>query len=226
MIKPPQISTKRVAITKANAQMVIIVSIASAVAVFSLVASHAVLSQNSYRSKVIKEKSTAHKQLQSNIATFGQLQIAYKNFDDAEQNIIGSSKLDTGGNTGSNSKIILDALPSTYDFPALTSSLEKILKDSGLKFQGISGTDDQLAQQTNLESGSPAPVPMPFSFSIDEAKYTDLQALITKLQSSIRPIQIDSMNLDGAADKMQVQISAHTFYQPGKSVNVTKKVVK
>ncbi len=117
-------------------------------------------------------------------------------------------------------------MPSTYDFPALTSSLEKILKDGNLQVQGIAGTDDQLAQQTNLSSGSPVPVAMPFSFTIAGANYPGVQALISKLQTSVRPIQIDSMNIDGPATKMQVKIAAHTFYQPAKSVNITKKAVK
>ncbi len=225
-MKTPQISTKRVAISKANAQMVIFVAIASAVAVFCLVASRAVLNQNIYRSKVIKEKSIAHKQLQSNIKSFAQLREAYKVFDSSQQNIIGGSNTGSDNNAGSNSKIILDALPSTYDFPALTSSLEKILKDGSLSVRSIGGTDDQLTQQANVTSASPTPVPMPFTFTIDQADYSAVQALITKLQSSVRPIQIDSMGLDGPASKMQLQISAHTFYQPGKTVSITKEVVK
>lgn len=226
-MKTPQISTKRVAISKANAQMVVFVAVAAAVAVFCLVASRAVLNQNIYRSKVVKQKTIAHKQLQENIKTFSQLQSAYKIFDGAPQNIIGgTSNADGGNNSGSNSKIILDALPSTYDFPALTSSLEKILKDGNLKVKGIGGTDDQLAQQTNVASVNPVAVPIPFSFSVDEADYSSVQALITKLQSSVRPIQIDTMKLDGPASKMQLQIGAHTFYQPGKTVNITKEVVK
>ena len=227
MMKPPQISTKRVAISKANAQMVIIVGVASALAVFCLVASHAVFSQNTYRARVISAKSVAKKQLQANIKTFSQLQTSYKKFDDAPVNKLGGNSADLNAeNGGSNSKLILDSLPSTYDFPALASSLEKILVDSKLKVGGITGTDDQLAQQANVSSISPKPVAMPFSFSIAEADYNSVQALITKLQSSIRPIQIDSMSLNGSADKMQVQISAHTYYQPGKSVNITQKAVK
>lgn len=225
-MKTPQISTKRVAISKANAQMVIFVAAAAAVAVFCLVASRAVLNQNIYRSKVIKQKTIAHKQLQSNLKTFNQLGEAYKVFDSAPQNIIGGANADGGNNSGSNSKIILDALPSTYDFPALTSSLEKILKDGSLNVKSIGGTDDQLSQQANVSSTNPVAVPMPFTFSIDEADYAAVQALVAKLQSSIRPIQIDTMKLDGPASKMQLQVGAHTFYQPGKTVSITKEVVK
>lgn len=226
MAKTLQISTKRVAISKANAQMVIIVAVAAAVTVFCLVASRAVLTQNIYRSKVVKEKTVAHKQLQTNIKTFNELRDTYQSFDDNPQNIIGRSSAEAGDNTGSNSKIILNSLPSTYDFPALTSSLEKVLKDGSLKVHGIEGTDDQIAQQANVSSATPVAVPIPFSFSIEEADYTSVQKLIAKLQSSVRPIVVDSIKLDGPANKMQLNMSAHTFYQPGKTVNITKKVVK
>jgi len=73
----------------------------------------------------------------------------------------------SGDNDGSNSKIILDALPSTYDFPALASSLEKLLASKGVPVSSLSGTDDQLNQETNTSSPTPAPVPMPFLIFIN-----------------------------------------------------------
>lgn len=220
------LSTKRLAISKANTQMVIIVAVASFVTMFCLVASHAVFSQNRYQAKVISAKEKAHKQLQQNIENYNNLAVAYKAFDDAPTNVIGGTKKGTGDNDGSNSKIILDALPPTYDFPALTSSVEKILKDSHMKVTSITGTDDQINQQNNTSSANPQPVSIPFTFTVSNASYSSVSHLMSKLQESIRPIQISTLDISGSQNNMTVTVSAQTYFQPAKNVSITKEVVK
>jgi hypothetical protein len=220
------ISTKRLAISKANAQMVGVVAAAAFVTVFCLIASNAVFSQNRYQARVISAKEKAHKQLQDNINNYSDLATAYKAFDNASTNIIGGTKDGKGDNDGSNSKIILDALPSSYDFPALASSIEKILADNNLKVTSITGTDDQVNQQSNTASATPQPVSIPFTFTISNASYASVNQLMTKLQQSIRPIQIDTLDASGSQNNMTVTVSAETYYQPGKNVSITKKVIK
>lgn len=221
-----QISTKRIAITKANAQMVIAVGVASFVTVFCLIAAHAVYEQNTYDAKVVTAKEKAHTQLKANISAFNGLVSAYKTFDASGTNVLGGSRDGTGDKDGSNSRIVLDALPSSYDFPALASSLEKILTKQNYALSSISGTDDQLTQQANKASATPAPVEMPFSFTITGANYEATQKLMTTLESSIRPLQIDTLSISGGSSSMSVDVAAHTFYQPGKSVNISSEVVK
>lgn len=220
------ISSKRVAISKSNAQMVAIVAVASFVTVFCLFAAKAAWSQNRYQARVTAAKEKANKQLQTNLNNFKSLQASYKVFDSQAVNVIGGNSQGSGDNDGTNSKLVLDALPSKYDFPALASSLEKILNDRNLKVSGITGTDDQVNQQANNSSPAPQPVEMPFSFSINDANYTSVQQLVQALQQSIRPIQIDTLNLTGGANNMTVTVSAHTYYQPAKNLQIRKQVVK
>lgn len=220
------LSGKRLAISKTNAQMVTVVAVAAFISVFCLVASNAVFSQNRYQARVISAKEKAHKQLVQNIDNYNNLATAYKAFDGASTNIIGGNKDGTGDNDGSNSKIILDALPSTYDFPALTSSLEKILHDNNLKVTSITGTDDQLAQQNNAASSDPQPVSIPFTFTISNASYASVTQLMNRLQQSIRPIQIDMLDVSGSQNNMTVTVTGHTYYQPAKNVSITKKAIK
>lgn len=226
MAADKMISTKRLAIGKANAQMVAIVGVAAFVSIFCLVASNAVFSQNRYQARVITAKEKAHKQLEENINNYSDLATAYKAFDGASTNIIGGTKDGKGDNDGPNSKIILDALPATYDFPALTSSIEKILTDNNLKVTSITGTDDQLNQQNNQGSANPEPVEIPFTFTVSNASYASVSQVMTKLQQSIRPIQIDTMDASGGQNNMTLTVSAHTYYQPAKTVSITKKVVR
>jgi len=220
-----EISTKRLAISKANAQMVIIVAVASFVTVFCLVACKTVFSQNQYLMRVTKQKEAARHQLQQNIAAFDNLVLAYQKFDNQPTNVIGGSRNGSGDNDGSNSKIILDALPSTYDFPALASSLEKIFDDRHIKVGSISGTDDP-TQQSNVASPTPSAVAIPFSVSVSGVSYDTVQQLVNALQTSIRPMQIDTLDLSGSNSDMSASITAHTYYQPIKTVNISTKVVK
>ncbi len=206
--------------------MVAVVAVASFVTVFCLVASNAVWGQTRYQARVTTQSEKANKQLKDNLQAFGDLVTSYKAFDSTATNVIGGTSAGSDPNSGDNARIILDALPSTYDFPALTSSIEKILSAGNFDISSITGTDDQINQQSNTASPNPQPVSIPFSFSIKSADYAGVQQLIGTLQKSIRPIAIDSIDLTGGANDMILTVNAHTYYQPGKSLNITKQVVK
>jgi hypothetical protein len=218
--------TKRVAISKANAQMVGVVAFAAFITVFCLFAAHAVWSLNSYQARVTTAKQKAHQQLLKNIQAYGSLSSSYNSFVSTPNNVIGGLTSGSGDNDGSNAKIILDALPATYDFPALTASIEKILTDRGFNVSDITGTDDQVAQQTNGSSPNPQAVTIPFTFTVTNTNYAAVGQLMTALQQSIRPIQVDTIDLSGGASDMSLTISAHTYYQPSKSVSITEETIK
>lgn len=221
-----EISTKRVAISKANAQLVMIVAVASFVTVFCLIASKAVLSQNQYNARVVSAKEKAQNQLEANVEAFDKLEKSYTAFNSTATNVIGGNSEGTGDNDGTNSKIILNALPSTYDFPALTSSVEKILSDRGLKVSSITGTDDQVNQQSNISSSNPTVTEIPFTFTVTGANYQAVNELFKAMQSSIRPFVVDNMDVSGSASDMTVTVTAHTYYQPAQSLKADLKVIK
>jgi len=220
------LSSKRLAISKANAQMVGIVGIAAFLTVFSLIAAHALWNQNTYLGRLVAVKEKAHKQLQTNLINADDLVTAYKKFTTTPINAIGGSTAGTGNNDGDNAKLVLDALPSSYDFPALTTSIEKILTSRNFKVDTITGTDDELAQSAGGSTTSPQPVPMAFSFDVSGANYAQIQDLIGALQSSIRPLQVDTLTLSGGTSNMKLSVTAHTYYQPAKAVSITKQAVK
>jgi hypothetical protein len=226
MAKKLQLSTKRLAISKANTQIIGVVAAASFISIFCLVSARVVWSQTVYQSHVTSAEEQANKQFKANVQNFKQLNAAYKRFNNMPNNIIGGSSTGTGNNDGSNAAIVLDALPDTYDFPALASSLEKITTNQAFKIGSISGTDEELTEANNGSSTNPQPVAMPFSLSVTNASYTAVQGLINTLQLSIRPIQIDSLTLSGGSSDMQLTLNAHTYYQPAKNLGITKEVVK
>lgn len=221
-----QVSTKRIAISKANAQMLTVLSIAAFISVFCLVASKYVFSQNMYVGKVINAKSKTNSRLVANIKAADSLVTHYKTFVSKPTNALGGdSKGPVNGKDGDNGTLVLDALPDKYDFPALTSSIEKIVNSQGLDVSSLTGTDDQL-NQTDATSAAPKPVEMPFELAVDQANYRVAQDLIKSMQLSIRPIVVDKLEISGGGANMRIDITAHTFYQPGKALTITKKVVK
>ncbi|HVA10783.1 MAG TPA: hypothetical protein VNG32_01280 [Candidatus Dormibacteraeota bacterium] len=217
-------SIKHVAINKANAQIVMIVGAASFITVFCLVASKAVLSQYQYQARVTKAVSTANQQLQSNISAYKNLVYSYVQFDTTNPIKLGNFGTTTAGNND-NVQIILDALPGQYDFPGLTSTVENILKQSGVQISAVTGTDNQVSQQTANASSSPQPVSMPFGFTVQNASYSSIQQLIQVLQQSIRPLPIDSINLTAAQGSLTMTVAAHSYYQPSKTLSITKETV-
>jgi len=219
-------SSKRVLIDKANTRIVIYVSVAAFILVFSLVATKTLISQAAYQNRVIGAKRVAVDQLKSDITASSSLRTSYNAFLSLPQNAIGGNPDGTGPQDGNNAKIVLDALPSTYDFPGLTTSLDNLLSSqSGITIDGISGTDEEATLGINQSSTNPTPQPIPFSVSVT-GDYSSLQGVINTFERSIRPIQIQTLNITGTEPDLTMTVTAQTYYQPAKSLNINMKVVR
>lgn len=217
--------TKRTLISKANSSMLVATSIAAFVLVFGLVAGKALLSQMAYQNRVIDAKKDALKQIQSDQAAVNSLKNSYKDFVSEDPNVLGGNPNGQGPQDGDNAKIVLDALPSRYDFPALTSSLETLITSQNLKILGITGTDEEVTQGGQQTSGNPQATPMPFQVQVSGA-YPSVQGFVDVLLRSIRPFQIQSLEISGSESSMIADITAQTFYQPEKKLNIQEEVVK
>jgi hypothetical protein len=218
-------SAKQLMINKANARMVVITSVAAFVVVFCLVASFTLLGQLNYQNKVIGKKKEAYNQLKTDLRNINSLVASYNAFSNTPQNMLGGNPDGTGQNDGDNGKIVLDALPSKYDFPALATSLEKILSGQNVQIQSITGTDDEIAQAAGTSS-SPAPVEMPFEITVD-GDFNSIKGVIDAFQRSIRPIKVTSLEVSASGDNsLTLTIQATTYYQPEKSLSIKQEVVK
>jgi hypothetical protein len=215
-------SSKRVQISKANTTVVIAVAICTVITAFSLVISKSLLSQRAYQSRVIKEQEKSLKVAKANNSAVSQLISSYQAFDAQDPNIIGGNANGTTDRDGDNAKVVLDALPSKYDFPALISSLEKVLTQRNFKIDSITGTDNP--EDTTAPVATSA-IEMPFQVGV-KGSYSNIQGLIDALEHSIRPIVITSIDLSGDEANMTLSLKANTYYQPGQTLNVTTKVVK
>lgn len=217
------VSQKVTQIDRANTTMVVVVAVSAFVFIFSLVASHALWSKMSYQSKIIGAKEKARDQLIANINKVGNLVVSYKAFVETADNILGGSPSGKGDKDGNNAKIVLDALPSKYDFPGLTTSIEKILKNNNSSINSISGTDDELSQVSKNNSNQP--IAMSFKLSAN-GTYDSTQKLLGLLQNSIRPIHVKQLGLASAENGIEVTVTADSYYQPEKTLTIQKKVIK
>lgn len=221
------ISSKRALIDKANVTVVAVVAAAVFVTLFGLISTRALLSQRSYQQRVIDAREKARDQLGQNIAAADQLGSSYQRFVSDQENVIGGSSTGTGERDGDNARIVLDALPSKYDFPALTTSLEKLAKSQGLGITAITGVDDEVNQSAAPQNSSPQPIEMPFDITVSGA-YDQIQGLVTVFEKSIRPFNIQEMTFTAGKDTsgLSLQIKAKTYYQPEKSLEFKSEVIR
>ncbi len=246
------ISTKQLKIDKANTTIVVVLSVASFVLVFSLFGSKALISQYSYQSRVTSAQSATVDQLKTNKQAATKLIASYSAFNVQNPNIIGGSIAPSASNKdGPNSKIILDALPNTYDFPALATSIQGLISVPSIAVNSITGTDTGSTSSTSATSATPpattpttssaspattttsttsstqknAPVPIPFSFTV-EGSYVATTTVLTNIQNSIRPIQIQSIDITGSDTDSIMTVTAQTYYLPSVGLNLSTETIK
>lgn len=220
-----KISRKRLQIDKANASMVISIAVAAFLVIFSLVSARALWAKRNFQERIIGDKELAVGQLQTNLAAVDELMVAYKVFVETPDNLIGGNPGGSGDRDGDNAKIILDALPSKYDFPALATSLEKILKSKNYRIDSISGTDDEIAQSTVASDQAQVPLEIPFELSAS-GNFNSIDDLLSTLNRSIRPIKINTMQVTGTNTELTLSITATTYYQPERTLDLQKKVIQ
>lgn len=219
-----RIINKRNLISKAESTIVLTTAAAAFVLIFTIFGVRALIGQASYQNRVIDAKKEAVSTLRQNKENRTELVRSYKAFTSTQQNKLGGSSRGNGAQDGDNAKITLDALPSKYDFPALATSLDKMLVGQNLQIQSITGTDDEVAQSEN-QGGEPEPVAMPFQVSVS-GPYGSMQNLIDTFDRSIRPIKVQSLQMSGGEGSMNMTVTAETYYQPQKTFELKKEVVE
>ncbi len=210
-------SSRRIALDKDKAALFIIVSVGAVIVVASLVFSKSLWSQGNYLSRVVDKKEKALEQLKRNKDAADSLKASYDTFTSQDPNLIGGSKAGKSERDGDNAKLILDALPSKYDFPATVTSFKRLVEGFD---QGSFSVSDQSTAIT-----SEGITEIPFSMNISTS-YAGLNDFIGMLDRCIRPIHITNLSLNGTSSTMTVTVTAKTYYQPGSSLQITKGEVK
>lgn len=209
------LSEKRSKIEQSRTRVVVFISLAVAVLIFTIFAAQSLIKQIQYNNKVLSLRNQAVAQLEQNIDQANQLAVSFEAFDNAQESVI--------GNATKNSTIILNALPSKYDLPALVTSLESVINSSGASISSITGNDEEVtAEQSSL---NPEPKEIPFTISA-KGSYAAIQSLVFNLERSTRPIVVKEISFKGSDNDLEATISAVTYYQPVKKLDLDKKTVQ
>jgi len=219
----------RLEIDKDQSTMILVIAVATIVTVFCLVSTKALFSQAAYQRRVVNARHSAENQLKTNIQNATTLADQYKNVFEgtAALNAIGGKNTTDASAQppdGDNGRIVLDALPTTYDFPALLTSMSKIFANDNIGAPSIGGTDD-LSSVNSTASSNPQPVSIALSIS-GSGSYANVQSLFKDLERSIRPFDITKLTLSGNETTMSFNMEVTTYYQPAKTLNTTSKEIK
>lgn len=218
-------SIKRMQINKAGLTVVASVGIATFLVVFVIVAGRALLIRSAYQARVIEKQEIALDTVNQNKIARDSLVEKYQDFIDQDPNIISGQLSGDGDRDGDNAKITLDSLPSKYDFPALASSIEKLVTLNGSTLLELSGQDDEVKQQDAETGPNAEPIEMPFELGV-KTDYEGAQRLIDMFDKSIRPVHVDLLTISGGDNDLDVSISARTYYQPQSGMRYTREVVE
>lgn len=203
------VSVKRLQIGKANSTIVIAVGIAAFALAFSLVAARSLIAKQSYQNKVAGAREDARDQLTANIAAVSDLKTKYSEFVDRQENIIKGNSQGNGERDGDNGRIVLDALPSKYDFPALASSLEKILVDRNYGITRITGTDNEVSENGVTEDAH-GDAAAPAEGADNNGGFTEEEA--AKIRAQLGGVSEDG-SVSGQAKEMPFELGATGAYK-------------
>lgn len=223
------LSTKSLQIDKNQSTILGVVVVATIITVFCLTSAKVLFGQALYQQRVISARNASAKQLDTDIKDANTLTNQYNSvfLGSNSENIIGGNSTSSNNAAppdGDNGKITLDALPTSYDFPALLTSLSKLLGSDGVGAQSIGGSD----QATTIDS-SPAYSPKPASIALTvsgTSSYTGSKKLLNDLERSIRPFDITRLTLSGNEANLVISLNLNTYYQPAKTLTIPSKEIK
>ena len=227
-MKAQDLIEKRLKPTKSESRLVVAVAVATVITVFSLVSAKTLLGQAAYNKRVLDARHDALKQLTANIEAAKTLVGQFQIFQTGNPTNIIGGKNSTDPNLqppdGDNARLVLDALPSKYDFPALISSIAKILNLNNIQNQAVTGKD---------ESGSvksePAASPEATTITLTvngTSNYNAVKNLINDFERSTRPFDITKMEIKGPESNMTVTLTMNTYFQPALSLTLSTKEIK
>lgn len=122
---------------------------------------------------------------------------------------------------------VLDALPASANVTAMGSSLQKKLL-AGVPNVAIESINVEPAADAGNDSNNSGPLTMKFTFSVSVPSdgESSLQALLQKVEKSIRPFNVTSLTVDAQANRVTLMAEGVSYYQPAQKLDLLNKVIK
>lgn len=221
---------KRTQISKANRTMFIWVAVISALVGFALVGSLFLIQKAFFNEKVLSEKDKTISVLKKNNANISELESQVRILDNNLALSDSKAKPDDRA-----IRVILDALPSEANSLALGASLQNILLANieglsldSLQVDTVAGVESLSSDQTTQDASpvsTSGQTEINFRFSVSGSADM-LKEVLTRLERSIRAIDIVSLRIENQGTKQVLSVQARAFYEPTRVVELKEKTVK
>lgn len=203
---------KRAQIAKANRTMFVWVACASIIVSAAAVLVVMMVQRASHNQKAISELSKTVSVLKRNNENISQLEGQIRALGSNE------SLLNLRMNDTDNAlRVILDALPAEPNPSALGASLQTKL------FGNIKVESVQVMPLGELNEESEHAIS--FQFTV-KGSATQLKTLLTRLERSIRTIQIAHMKIESSGGEQSLTVNGRAYYSPAKVLELTDKSIK
>ncbi len=208
---------KRVQIAKANRTMFIWVACASVIVSAAAVLVVVMVQKGMHNQKAINELGKTVSTLKKNNENVTQLEDQIRALG-SNESLLGLRMNDTDNAL----RVILDALPAEPNPSALGASLQTKLFGN-IKVESVQVMP--LGDGTSTEDSSGSASAIDFQFSV-KGSPTQLKTLLTRLERSIRTIQVSHMKIESTGGEQTLTVTGRAYYSPAKTLQLIDKNVK
>ncbi len=172
--------------------------------------------------KVINKKLTAVRELDTKLSNAPKLIDEYRQL-------------------GAKETLIMNALPTTPEFPQIVAIMDAIGAASGVAIESVSPGQDGVAVVAPTSSDSSAvvttdgteppkvgaPKPQEMAFSVEASgPYERIVSMLKAIEQSARPLRVTSVEFTGNSTDLSSTIQITTYYQDPSSIEDTTEEVK
>jgi len=220
---------KRTQIAQASRMMFIWVAIVSVIVGFAIVATIFLTQKLLFNEKILTQKEKTVATLNANNKVVSELEAQVRALD-SNQALIGNKASPDDQAV----QVILDALPSDANSPALGASLQqKLLANiagltvESLQVDPVAGIETATGSASSTTSSTVNSTENQITFRLSvSGDETALKQVLQRLESSIRTIDIQTLTIESQSGKRILTIQARAFYEPAKVVELKDKTVK
>ncbi len=208
---------KRQKITAANKAVFTWIVIASIVLGISGVLAQFMLRQLFFNNKILTVLNKTDSNITKSVTAYDGLKTDVSKLV-ADTNLNALKK----GNNSTALQVVIDALPTEENRVALATSMQnEVLGPSGVTIETFAVIDQSVAPDTGAQALTGVQS-FSFNFSVT-GTYAQVQQAIRNMERSIRPITVQSLDIQGTDAKMKMSVVASTYYQPPTTVSVKEE---
>lgn len=225
---------KRQEIDKTRKQLFVWVAVASAAVVVCITVGINLFHQIQYQSKVNGELGKTEKTMKNNVTNSKKVIQAVDKLRTNEA--LASVNKPDGSNVF---QVVLDAMPTSNDAVALSSSIQsKILEPStGVTINSINvestgtgdtgeSTSDDASSSSSSSSDASFPTAQSINFTVSMTGSSEqIDNALKNIEKTIRPIDINSINIQGTDSKLEVTLNCTTYYTESVKFKLGEKTV-